>query len=258
MKNDKSPIKDKPLRNPGQSIHNERIDILFDKIPPLVTACVLAWVFMATEWVRYFFPVLPHPWIASIIFIIVIGYVAWKIFKLTPKIKALKLAEEGEKAVGQYLERLRESGYKVFHDIVGKNFNIDHVIIGPAGVFTIETKTWNKPHPNAHIHFDGERLSVDGLNHDRDPVIQAKAQANWLREILNESTGEKFSVHPVILFPGWYIDDSRENKRNLWILEPKALPAFLDHCRDRIEPESIKLASFHLSLFIRSEELAIE
>ncbi|OQA30611.1 MAG: Nuclease-related domain protein [Betaproteobacteria bacterium ADurb.Bin341] len=254
MKNDKTPLKDRPLRNPGQSIQDERTDILFDKFIPLVTAVVLAWLFMFIEWGRYFFSSPPHPWTASIVFVTVTSYAAWKIFKLTPKMRALKLAEDGEKVVGQYLEALRESGYRIFHDVVGQGFNIDHVIIGPAGIFTVETKTWNKPHSNAHIRFDGENLSINGLNPDRDPVIQAKAQASWLREILNESTGEKFAVRPVILFPGWYIDDSRENKRDLWVLAPKALPHYLENEKTKIEPESVCLAASHLAKFIRSEE----
>ncbi len=28
---------------------------------------------------------------------------------------------------------------------IGGNFNLDHVLIGPAGVFTVETKTHSKP-----------------------------------------------------------------------------------------------------------------
>jgi hypothetical protein len=55
--------------------------------------------------------------------------------------RTLRQGIEGEKAVGQFLERLREQRYQVFHDLVGDGFNVDHVLIGPAGVFTIETKT---------------------------------------------------------------------------------------------------------------------
>ena len=40
---------------------------------------------------------------------------------------------------------------------------IDHVIIGPAGIFTIETKTWSKPvRGEARIVFDGEKLTAGG------------------------------------------------------------------------------------------------
>jgi hypothetical protein len=45
------------------------------------------------------------------------------------------MAKDGEKAVGEFLERFREKGYRIFHDIVGGDFNIDHVLIGPSGIY---------------------------------------------------------------------------------------------------------------------------
>ena len=50
-----------------------------------------------------------------------------------------------ERAVGQTLEALRRKGYRVFHDLIGEGFNLDHVIISEHGVFSVETKTYSKP-----------------------------------------------------------------------------------------------------------------
>ena len=37
-------------------------------------------------------------------------------------------------------------GFAVFHDVPGdKAFNVDHVVIGPQGVFAVETKGRGKP-----------------------------------------------------------------------------------------------------------------
>jgi hypothetical protein len=70
----------------------------------------------------------------------------------------LRLGLEGERTVGHALEELRVYGYQVFHDIPGNKFNIDHVIAGPAGIFTIETKTRSKPGDG-----DGLERAVQGL-----------------------------------------------------------------------------------------------
>jgi hypothetical protein len=75
-----------------------------------------------------------------------------------------------------------------------------------------------------------------------------------MRELLRESTGKAFHVWPVVLFPGWFIEDLGATSRRLWVLEPKALPAFLDREPHRMSAEDVKLASFHLSRFIRSQE----
>lgn len=150
---------------------------------------------------------------------------------------------------------MRESGYRVFHDLIGQGFNVDHVLIGAAGVFTVETKTWSKPQRGeARIQFDGESLRIAGRVPDRNPVIQARAQARWLESVLSESTGQQFDVFPVVVCPGWYIEHSKGSLKNLWVLEPKALPKFLGNKTECLLPADVHLAIFHLSRFIRACE----
>lgn len=101
---------------------------------------------------------------------------------------------------------------------------------------------------------NADRLRAGMLEPDRNPIIQAKAQSSWLKKLVTESTGRPFEVWPVVLFPGWYVEQDEESRRHLWVLEPKALPAFLASEKQRLSPEDIKLASFHISRFIRSVE----
>jgi hypothetical protein len=137
---------------------------------------------------------------------------------------------------------------------VGAN-NVDHVLVGPAGVFTIETKTWSKPiSGQAQLTFDGESIRAGAFEPDRDPVVQSKAQASWLKGLLLESTGKTVDVRPVIVFPGWFIVNSSGTFREIWVLEPKALPTFLNNEPSRLSREDIALVSFHLSRLIRSTE----
>jgi hypothetical protein len=167
----------------------------------------------------------------------------------------LRQAINGEKAVGQFLEGVRADGYRVFHDLVGDGFNGDHALIGPRGVFTVETKTWSKPtRGEARINFDGEKITRGKFDPDRDPVIQAQAQAGWLRNLLAESTGRKYAVRPVILFPGWFVEQVPATSRRIWVLNPRQLPDFLRQESNRLSDEDVNLASFHLSRFIRASE----
>jgi hypothetical protein len=251
----RSPLKDKPLRLPGQSIQEEREDLVEDSVgQPLMLA--LFFVLMAgLEWWRMYTGMQPNPTAFTAAAVLTILYAAFRVRRARPKLRNLRQALEGERAVGQFLERLRERGFEVFHDVVGENFNVDHVLIGPAGVFTIETKTWSKPRSGPpEIVFDGETLRAGGYEPDRNPVVQAKAQAGWLRSLLLESTGKEFAVRPAIVFPGWYVNKAPGSFRDVWVLEPKALPAFLDNEPARLSREDIKLASFHLGRFIRVEE----
>jgi hypothetical protein len=197
-----SPIKDKPLRLPAQSLAEERQALLDDKLQPWLLWTLMVVLLAGLEWYRYFIPVAPSPKLVSVVAAASIAFVAWKIFRLLPKLRQLRLAIEGERVVGQFLERLRERGYVVFHDVVAPGFNIDHVLVGPAGIFSIETKTWSKASgSNAKIVYDGQRLLCGPHEPDRDPITQCKAQANWLKSVITESTGRKADVFPVLLFP---------------------------------------------------------
>lgn len=211
---------------------------------------------MVVEWWNYFNPQARNPIIMTILAIAVVVYATFRIWRSWPELKQLKQGIEGEKAVGQFLERLRGSGYQVFHDVMGDDFNVDHVIIGPAGLFTIETKTISKPmRGEVKIQFDGETIQINGQAMERNPVRQAKAQASWLKRILQETTEREYKVRPVVVFPGWFIEPKPGSSRELWVLEPKALPKFLDNEPNVLSAEEVKMASGNLSRFIRAQEM---
>ena len=186
----RSPLKDPPVRNPGQSLDEQRIELFTDRlITPLLAAAIFGVVAMQ-EWVRMFMPRDPMPWMFTAVFAAAAGFFLYRIFRTRPAIRRLKQARDGERAVGQYLERLRADGYEVFHNLIGDGFNVDHVLIGPGGVFTVETKSYSKPASGpAEISFNGEQVAIGGWQLDRNPVIQARAQAGWLRALLKETTG---------------------------------------------------------------------
>jgi hypothetical protein len=251
----RSPIKDKPLRLPGQSLQEER-DRLWDNDMEGYAISALFFVILALwEWLHHFNVVPSSPWLLTATACASVALALRRFFHLRPRMRAIRLGLEGEKAVGQYLDRLRADGYHVFHDIIGDDFNVDHVLIGPGGVFTIETKTWSKPaRGDARVTYDGQRLLVAGQAPDRDPIAQAKSQARWISSVLLESTGRKLPVQPVVVFPGWYVDAAPGSQQTVWVMEPKGLPAFLSQQVARPSAEDVKLTVFHLSRFIRSGE----
>ena len=252
----RSPLKDKPLRLPGQSLEEERRKLLEDKLEMAVLAAIFVTMMAVMEWWRYYFDRPPKPVLFSVMALACAAFAAWRVWRVRPRLRALRQGMEGERAVGQFLERLRERGYQIFHDVIGNGFNLDHVLIGPAGVFTIETKTWSKPlKGDARGICEGDSLRIGSLEPDRNPIIQARAQAAWLQQLLSDSTGKKYAVRPVILFPGWYVEpDPASTRGGVWVLEPKALPAFLANETTVLEKENIALASFHLARFVRAEE----
>lgn len=252
----KSPLKDKPLRNPGQSLDNELSDLLYDDVMGHFITALIVTILALLEWHRWYFKLSPSPWIYSIIAIIVICYSTVKIVRGFRKAKILKQGRDGEKAVGQYLENLREKGAKVFHDIPGGNFNLDHVVICKSGLYVIETKTYSKPGKGeAKILFNGETILFNGKNETNKPIIQVKAASSWLKDLVEQSTGHKFMIKPVIVFPGWFIETTYEAKSSeVWVLNPKGLPTFISNSKEQFSDEQVKLLAFNLSRYIRNFE----
>ncbi len=247
-----SPIKTKPLRMPGQSLEEQIRKINDDKITPYIaySACLLAITFL--EWYYWLLKTPRSPFLTTLIALIVITFCFRKILKQSKQVRLLKLAREGEIAVGQELELLREKGYIIYHDLLGENFNIDHAIISERGIFVIETKTLSKPvKGNAQITFDGKEISIDGYKTTK-PITQAKAEASWVRKIIKESTGKSVSVKPIVVYPGWYIKITKSNTNEVWVLNPKAVKDYIENTPATLPKEDMMLISYHISMYIRA------
>ena len=250
----KSPLKDKPLRYVGQSL-DERVDKLIneDVLPYILTSFFML-LAAALEWWHYLINIEPFPRTMTLVAVIFTIYSVYKVHINRKKIKSTKLGRDGERAVGQYLDDLREKGYRLFHDVLGENFNLDHVIISTKGVYVIETKTYSKPlNGKPTIRFDGEKLVLREYGTLTGPITQVNAASNWLENLLLQTTGKKFSIKPVILFPGWYVESTdKGRKSSVWVLNPKAFPHFLENQPNLISKEDMKLASYHISRYIRT------
>ena len=228
--------------------------MLFEKcLSPLIVAILL--VLMAfLEWCRYLFNYPPMPIIFTLLAVIAIVFTLIKMRAVLREASCLKLGIVGEEAVGQYLEeKLRPMGCHVLHDIPGEGFNLDHIVIGPTGVFCIETKTHSKPlHGSPGIQYDGEKVTVDGFSPNRDPIVQAKSAANWLRELIERTTGRKFAVKPIVLYPGWFVKKMPQNA-DVWVLNHKVLPTFISNNQAKLAVEDVALITFHLKRYVISE-----
>ena len=250
----RSPLKVPPLRNPGQSLDEELQRLFLDSFLPYFMVASTLCAYALIEWMRYYRPLPPSPFFATGVAIVAVLYSAYKVNKMRPKIHALKLGRDGEKVVGQSLEELRSGGAIVLHDITSNGFNVDHVVISFKGIFVIETKTRSKSKGrDSKIVYDGEKLLIDGWTMAPDPLKQVWANTSWIRDLLMESTGKSFPVRPVLLFPGWYVDPVGAHAHDrVWVLSPKALPAFIAKEKTTLSLEDVKMATCHLSRYIRS------
>jgi hypothetical protein len=249
-----SPLKAKPLRNPGQSLDEEIQELIDEQLLSVYWIAAMFVVMAMLEWLAVWLRWPRNPIIWTLVAVLAILYFAWLFRRVRKRARQLRLGRDGERAVGQYLEGLREAGARVFHDVPGDAFNLDHVVISRHGLFIVETKTCSKPHPKAQVSVRGKQVLLAGHVMTRNPVEQVRAQIAWLEQLLEQSTGKRLPIRGAVVFPGWFIERSSDAKRlGVWVLEPKALPAFIENEPVRLTDADVALASFHLSRYVRAK-----
>lgn len=253
MKKYKSPIKAKPLRNPGQSVQDTIDDLIYDKFFTYIMLATVSIVYAVLEWTYWYLQTPRSPWLFTSLAVATLIIAIYKGFRIRKTIKKYRQGLDGERAVGQYLDGLRKDGFNTFHDIIFDGFNIDHVVISKNGIFCIETKTYSKPiKGESKLYYDGTVIEVNGYKAN-SPIIQAKAASKTLQELLEQSCGKKFTVRPVMLFPGWFIEPKdKESQREVWALNPKGFQTFAKSQGEQLTDEDTHLASYHLSKHIRA------
>ena len=113
----------------------------------------------------------------------------------------------GEEHVGGLLEELSDGGWEVIHDASLGRGNVDHILIGPAGVFTVETKSHPGPVRVGRVH--GATLS------------QAQAQ----RRAIERVTG--MGVEPLIVYSRAWVDRPMARRKGVRIVPARMLLGFL-------------------------------
>jgi hypothetical protein len=130
---------------------------------------------------------------------------------LKPEIGRWARGAQGERKVGAVLEGLGP-GWHVLHDVALGHGNIDHVLVGPAGAFTIETKSHRG------------RLHVDRI----DPHMIGQAYAE--KKLLETVSG--LHVRALLVFSDAYlIESSVAHVKGVVILPARVLAGYLQRQR---------------------------
>jgi hypothetical protein len=212
-------------------------------------------LFVGVEWLRFFLSDRINPLVWTVIALPASVWMGIKAWRRVEVIRRVRLGRDGERAVAERLEALRAEGWEVLHDIVGGDFNIDHVVIGPMGVFCCETKTYRKAGgPDEHAVFDGERLQVRGCS-TSGPVTQVRANAKWLSALLEKTMRRRVPVTPVLVIPGWYIKQPERGRSDVLVINdnPKMMKAFLQNGGVVLSAEDRGVIAMVLETFVRTK-----
>jgi Nuclease-related domain len=109
--------------------------------------------------------------------------------------RSWRVGADGEETVGSKLNKLSQHGWHVLHSVpVGeRGSDIDHVLIGPGGVFTINTKL----HPGKKVVVYEKAIYVDGFK--QDYLRNSRFEATRATKYLTREVGIEVPVRPVII-----------------------------------------------------------
>ena len=132
---------------------------------------------------------------AGVGFLAAAGFLVWAVRDGLKGIDAFFKGARGEESVAVLLAALPR-GFHVFHDFRCEGAGcIDHVAVGPNGIFVIETKCWS-----GEVTFGRGELFVNGNAPSRPPLKQAHASARALGRFLSARIGSEPVCVPVVCF----------------------------------------------------------
>lgn len=255
------PFTEMPLRPPGESLR-KKIEELTDAYDTelsatailLVGAAILASCMIAFKHANGYVLF----WLGFTA--ILAGVSAWRKFaRLQRQLWDCRLGFDGERVVGEWLNRLAADGFEIFHDMPFETFNIDHIIVGPPGVYAIETKTRRKPADikgaaKATVTYDGVSLRYPSGMPETKALDQAALNAKTLSKFLSSSTGEPTLVSPILALPGWWVDRKARGAVN--VRNPKEIQhSFSSKNGPPLTPDRIKRIVHQLTERCRIEKL---
>ncbi len=249
----RDPLKRQPLAQPGDSTHDQLSGVFEQEVERWLLACVVCAAIAIGQWIMFLSAKPPHPIITTVIAAILAIILAIRLPGARRTANNLRLGIRGESAVGQQLETLRALGYHVFHDLPGNGFNVDHVLIGPAGLFVIETKTRSKPaRGRATITYDGRRVFVNGHAPDRDPIAQARANRDHVCGVLAKFLKERPTGRAVVVFPGWWVERTARDPE-VWVLNDEAFLKIIGREPPKLSEDTIRILAESLETHLRAK-----
>ncbi|MGO8907152.1 MAG: nuclease-related domain-containing protein [Solirubrobacteraceae bacterium] len=127
-----------------------------------------------------------------------------------------------EEHVGELLDQLARDEWRVIHDATLGRGNMDHILVGPGGVFTIETKSHAGPVRVSRVH--GATL--------RQVLAERRA--------IEEITG--MEVEALLVFSRAWVDKPLARRKGVRVLPARMLIGYLKRCRPVLSREEVERA----------------
>ena len=153
-----------------------------------------------------------------------LGFVMWSLMIGLRRVERFFKGARGEERVSGILKSLPAS-YHVFNDFNAGRAHVDHVVVGPGGVFAVETKFWK-----GKVTIEDGHVLLDGQLPDRSPINQVLREASLVKDALSRA-GWMGSVTPVLAFASDTFDAHRATLKSVIVINSCELKASFESDR---------------------------
>jgi len=137
----------------------------------------------------------------------------------------------GEEKAGRMLDRLPEGRWWTFHDLpIGRNgANVDHLVIGVGGVFTVNTKA-----SSGSVWVAPRAFLVNGAKTAYLP--KATSEARRVADRLSNRLGQDLWVWPVLAVDALRMT-VKEPPADVTVVSVDELSSWFASCPERLSPQ---------------------
>lgn len=128
----------------------------------------------------------------------------------------LRLRADANIAVGHQLQLISTEATRVFHDVKTSAGAIDHVVVGPTGIYAVNVVA-RRARSGDNVRLSGNCLTFS-RSHVNRPITDLETRTTCLAEEFETLLGYKVRVRSVIAVPGWNITE-QTNQNHLLVNE---------------------------------------
>jgi hypothetical protein len=220
----------------GQSLGETSGRLLDDRFVPYFLIVFAFSIVCFVEWTQKIAGIRPDPRFWMVMSILVTIYGGCRAFRLFPQLR-MRRTEHGKRRVAEILDRIRSKGFVVFNNSPDNDFHFDHVVVGPCGIYALETKA-RSGSGTIEYRSDGELL-LGGRINDGRAVSQTRAAAHSLHLYLRELLHKGYWVNPMLVFEGsWRVQRARSDF-SIDVMTADELEEYFDRQPAELDSEEI-------------------
>ena len=201
-------------------------------------------VIAGMEVARWKFDAPPQPLLFGFAAVCLSIYAAVRVGIILRELAVLKRESHARVSLRAAIEEVCARGWLLFDGLTdGRGYLLGSVLAGPAGVFTLVPRFL----PRGGDLGETIRVTPEGVlmvgTHaiPADPPGQARRAARALYEVLAAAGMETVPVQPVVVFPGWKIEDAPrgQEEQDVWVLGDRDIASRFSQLPTQMEAKDV-------------------